>query len=331
MKSTMMLVTDRGKLRAWLEGLHARDLAVFPFLGPRAPREMPDRIFPEPGSLASIKGLLLPVEPLLGQPPEGGGPLLVWGVRPCDMKGVALIDEIFRKGFDDPLYEARRARLRFAGILCREEAPTCFCGELGVDRTDGAGMDLLVVEEGDAVFIRPLTKEGETILARLEAPFGTAAPPDEARVEKIVAGIREGKQREEGKGPRILEALASGRAGDALTGISDTCLGCGVCSFVCPLCWCFDVRDVPAAASGAVRVRCWDSCQLGRYARMAGGADPYLDPGARVRHRLLHKFVYIPRTYGMTGCTGCGRCARACPSGLDLRECLGAVIGEAEP
>jgi sulfhydrogenase subunit beta (sulfur reductase) len=324
----MTVVTDRGKLRAWLEGLHARGLAVFPFLGPRAPKEMPDRIFTEPGSLASIKGLLLPVEPLLERPPGTGGPLLVWGVRPCDMKGVALIDEIFRKGFDDSLYEARRSRLRFAGVHCREEAPTCFCGELGVDRTDGAGMDLLVVEEGEAVFIKPLTKEGQEILARLEAPFEAAAPSDEARVEKMIAGIRETRIREESGGPRILRALESGRAGEALTGIADTCLACGVCSFVCPLCWCFDVRDVPAAGSGAVRVRCWDSCQLGRYARMAGGADPYLDAGARARHRLLHKFVYIPRTYGMTGCTGCGRCARACPSGLDLHEILRQILEE---
>ena len=327
----MTLVTDREKLRAWLEGLHARGRAVFPFLGPRAPRGMPDRVFPEPGSLASIKGLLLPAESLLDEPPAAGGPLLVWGVRPCDMKGVALIDEIFRKGFDDPPYEARRSRMRFAGVVCREEAPTCFCGELGVDRTDGAGMDLLVVEDGAAVFIRPLTKEGEAILSRFEAPFEVAAPSEEAGIEEIVAGIREARRREEVKGPRILKALESRRAGDALTGIADTCLGCGVCSFVCPLCWCFDVRDVPAAASGAVRVRCWDSCQLGRYARMAGGADPYLDAGARVRHRLLHKFVYIPRTYGMTGCTGCGRCARACPSGLDLREILRAVLEEAGP
>jgi sulfhydrogenase subunit beta (sulfur reductase) len=326
----MMLVTDRGKLRAWLEGLHARGRAAFPFLGPRAPRDMPDRIFPEPGSLASIKGLLIPVEPLLEQPRESGGPLLVWGVRPCDMKGVALIDEIFRKGFDDPPYEARRSRMRFAGVVCREEAPTCFCGELGVDRTDGAGMDLLVVEDGAAVFIRPLTKEGEAILSQAEAPFETAAPSDEARVEEILTGIREARRGQEGEGPRILQALESGRAWDAWTGVADTCLGCGVCSFVCPLCWCFDVRDVPATP-GAMRVRCWDSCQLGRYARMAGGADPYADAGARARHRLLHKFVYIPRTYGMTGCTGCGRCARACPSGLDLRDILRAVLEEAGP
>jgi ferredoxin len=39
------------------------------------------------------------------------------------------------------------------------------------------------------------------------------------------------------------------------------CINCGVCTFVCPTCWCFDVQDEVRKDRG-VRIRNWDACMF---------------------------------------------------------------------
>ena len=56
--------------------------------------------------------------------------------------------------------------------------------------------------------------------------------------------------------------------GDALTEKFDTpiweelykpCLACGTCTFSCPTCQCYDIKDYNTG-NGVKRYRCWDSC-----------------------------------------------------------------------
>ena len=37
------------------------------------------------------------------------------------------------------------------------------------------------------------------------------------------------------------------------------CLACGTCTFVCPTCQCYDIKDYDTG-HGVKRYRCWDSC-----------------------------------------------------------------------
>ena len=52
--------------------------------------------------------------------------------------------------------------------------------------------------------------------------------------------------------------------------VSRTCLTCGICSYLCPTCHCFDIVD-----EGYLRVRCWDTCSSDTFTSMAcaGGLD----------------------------------------------------------
>lgn len=348
------------RLGRWAARLEPRWRVVFPCLGPcgQASQEK-GSLIPEPGGRESLKGILMPLENLLDSRETGSGadsrPLLVWGVRPCDMKGAELIDRIFADRLEDTFYSRRRSTMVFAGFACASRGPACFCHLVGVDRTSAHGMDMVLLDRGDELLVQAVTEEGEAMVkagADLLEEAGRAARAqmdealESARREdrQKAAGAREGRTVE-----RVTQEL-EGRWKDRLwEKIADTCLGCGVCSFVCPLCWCFDVRDVaedvvcgmeggrpkPAevceSAGRNVRIRCWDSCQLGHYGRMAGGGNPYADAGARVRHRIYHKFSYIPKEYGLLGCTGCGRCVQACPSGLDVRAILNELAGEEKP
>ena len=110
--------------------------------------------------------------------------------------------------------------------------------------------------------------------------------------------------------------------------LAERCLGCGNCTIVCPLCYCFYTRDEtgldPAAGR---RLRLWDSCQLVAFARVAGGHNFREARSERIWYRFSHKFMRTQERFGMPGCSGCGACAHFCPVDIDPREVIAGVLG----
>jgi ferredoxin len=105
--------------------------------------------------------------------------------------------------------------------------------------------------------------------------------------------------------------------------LTEKCLGCGACSFLCRTCHCFDIVD---EEDGGVRSRSriWDSCQFPSFTSQASGFNPRPSGLERFRQRLMHKFSYCVENYGMPGCVGCGRCVSECPVNLDIRMLMAA-------
>lgn len=101
--------------------------------------------------------------------------------------------------------------------------------------------------------------------------------------------------------------------------VSQGCIGCGTCTFVCPTCYCFDIDHENYGTEGC-KYRCWDSCMFSDYTRMAGGANPRPTRKERLRNRYMHKLSYFNERYGETLCVGCGRCIASCPAHLDISE-----------
>jgi len=97
------------------------------------------------------------------------------------------------------------------------------------------------------------------------------------------------------------------------------CLGCGICTFLCPTCHCFDIQDETLESNGA-RVRIWDSCMFREYSLQASGYNPRPEQTSRVRNRVFHKFSYFPKNHQEFGCVGCGRCISECPVNIDIVE-----------
>ena len=95
--------------------------------------------------------------------------------------------------------------------------------------------------------------------------------------------------------------------------LGERCLACGMCTQVCPTCYCFDVTDeADLVLEHGHRLRRWDSCQIHQFATVAGGHDFRAKLSARQRHRFMRKGKYQWDGYGIVGCVGCGRCATSC-------------------
>lgn len=230
---------------------------------------------------------------------------VIFGVRPCDAKGIALLDRPMLQEPGDALYRQRRQRTALVGIACPQAQPQCFCTSVGTAPDDSTNLDILLTETGEGYIVQVMTERGKGLLPGGLAQSKQAAPKPPAvqgiPIEEVAAGIR---------------AIFDDPYWERL---AERCVHCNICAYVCPICYCFDVRDY--RDGGRIeRVRSWESCQSSVFTRTAGGYDPRATKGTRLRQRFYHKLLYFPEHFGDLGCVGCGRCVRACPVNIDIRE-----------
>jgi ferredoxin len=244
------------------------------------------------------------------------GRQVLFGMRPCDARGAQILDALFlRHQPTDPYYARRRENTTLVGLACREMGPTCFCTSVGSAPDDPSGLDVLLTEVEGGYAVQIITEKGEKLLAglRLEAFDGELPAPALNDPLSVL--------------PK--EAWPAHFSDPYWARLSRRCLSCRVCSYACPTCRCFDVRDESISGNGNYeRLRCWDSCSSINYRRIAGGHNPRAAKEERLRNRFFCKFYYYPEQYAMgeqPACTGCGRCIDLCPVNIDITEVLADV------
>lgn len=248
---------------------------------------------------------------------------VVFGMKACDVKGVEVLDKVFLAEPVDTFYAARRAHGTIVAMACHEPEETCFCKVFGIDCANPVADVATWMVEGE-LYWKALTEKGEALTAVVASLLTDA---DEAKVEEEINAIR-----------GIVEKLPysnlslEGWNGDALTEKFDSpvweelykpCLACGTCTFVCPTCQCYDIKDYDTG-HGIKRYRCWDSCMYSDFTMMAHGNNR-TSQMQRFRQRFMHKLVYFPANNdGMYSCVGCGRCVEKCPSSLNIVKVIKA-------
>ena len=123
-----------------------------------------------------------------------------------------------------------------------------------------------------------------------------------------------------------MRRISTRRVDDALWDeMSEWCLECGGCNFICPTCYCFSVRDRGGDGTWT-RCRTWDSCQYAAFTLEASGHNPRAQHGERMKRRFFHKVSaqYYVRD-GMAGCVGCGRCIKVCLGATDMPAVVAAI------
>ncbi len=254
---------------------------------------------------------------------DEGRPRVLFGVRPCDARSVMLNGLAYE---EDPYYMANVERTLLVGVSCREQCGTCFCRWVGGSPFGTEGLDILLIETEQNFVAEALTDRGVSLV---EAGGGAreASGEDLAMVESM----RQEAEQAMSAMPDTAETLRSKDLmsmynADFWGGLSESCINCGACTFLCPTCYCFDIQDEVVRKKGR-RIRYWDSCMFPLFTQHASGHNPRGQKVQRVRNRFMHKLKYFPDRFGPVSCVGCGRCIRECPVNIDIREVLRDLLG----
>ena len=240
---------------------------------------------------------------------------VVFGIRPCDAHAITLLDTVFdTQDNPDPYWKTRRDNTILIGLGCAEPTETCFCTTVGSGPFDTKGLDILVTPLGDFYAFEAYTEKGSRLLEGL--PILTDSNHKQMlEIQHHASNSMQPAFETIQTREQLYDIFESGFWQD----ISQSCLGCGVCTFLCPTCFCFDIVD---EAQRGERVRNWDSCMFRIYSQEASGHNPRPSRSERTRQRLMHKFAYWLDQIEQIGCTGCGRCVHYCPVGLDIRDMI---------
>jgi sulfhydrogenase subunit beta (sulfur reductase) len=239
------------------------------------------------------------------------------GLRPCDAMAVDLLDQVFvRSGTKDAHYARRRQKTRIISFACSEPAVTCFCNSVGCAPDSEVGADVIFYDLEDRYFIKAATGAGEELLNTAGTHLSNASENDRAEKERVITDAKN-KLGHVFSVDSLDEKLANFDA-SFWNRICQSCLGCGVCTYLCPTCHCFDITDETNGRQGR-RIRTWDSCMYPLFTLHASGHNPRPTHKERMRQRIMHKFSYSTKQYGRRFCVGCGRCIMNCPVNLDLR------------
>ncbi|MEE1314667.1 MAG: 4Fe-4S dicluster domain-containing protein [Faecalimonas sp.] len=304
-------VNNNGQVNfaAWAEGANV-DLDTL-----KSVKSPKDAFFPQSENLYTVKteDRKMKIEPEALQEQN----FVVFGMKACDVKGVEVLDKVFLVDPVDSFYAARRAHGTIVAMACHEPEETCFCKVFGIDCANPVADVATWMIDGE-LYWKALSEKGEA-LTKAVADLLTDA--DEAKVEAEKEAIR-----------AIVEKLPysdlslEGWNGDVLLDkfnspvweeLYKPCLACGTCTFVCPTCQCYDIKDYDTG-HGVKRYRCWDSCMYSDFTMMAHGNNR-TSQMQRFRQRFMHKLVYFPANNdGMYSCVGCGRCVEKCPSALNI-------------
>ncbi|MCX8116947.1 MAG: 4Fe-4S dicluster domain-containing protein [Desulfobacterota bacterium] len=241
------------------------------------------------------------------------------GARPCDMAALSIVEKVFDSPeYTDVYFAEKRRKTTLVGLGCNRPLSTCFCVSTGGGPFEKNGFDLFLTDLGEAYLVEPLTEKG-TVLTRSPI-FQEASPEEEERAGELAQQATksvDGSLPVEGIEKR-LDLMMESPFWDR---VHEKCLGCGVCTFLCPTCHCFDISDEATNTRGE-RVRCWDSCLFPIYSLEPSGHNPRPTCRERTRQRLMHKLNYYPKNFGRVACVGCGRCIQFCPVQFDIREVL---------
>ncbi|MDO4522942.1 MAG: 4Fe-4S dicluster domain-containing protein [Eubacteriales bacterium] len=287
-----------------------------------------DAFFPQSENLYTClrKGQRLTIEPEALRE----RPFTVFGMRACDVRGVEVLDRVFLAEPVDTFYAARRSHGTIVALACHEPEESCFCQVFGTDCAEACA-DVTVWMVGDMLYWKELTEKGIALTETVGALLEGADAADEAALNVEKEAIR-----------RITEQLPY--TGLSLEGwgrdatdvkfhspvwemLYHPCLACGTCTFVCPTCQCYDIKDYDTG-HGVQRYRCWDSCMYSDFTMMAHGNNR-TSQMQRFRQRFMHKLVYFPENNeGMYSCVGCGRCVEKCPEGLNIVKVIKAFAPE---
>ena len=242
---------------------------------------------------------------------------VIFGARPCDLEALRVMSIVYTSGkYADPFFQRRFDANFIIGVGCQKQKPGCFCTEMGVDAEFSDFCDIMLIDHDGHYTVEHLSEKGQNALNGYPPTSGIECSNERtanaSSENMIVFDVDEDDA-------LFFDAIDWAK-------VTETCKGCGICTYICPTCYCFDFKDV-SNKNDAKRFKCWDSCMSPKFTLHASGHNPREHLYERYRQRVLHKYKYVPSNFdGCVACTGCGRCIRSCPVGINIREIARQVM-----
>lgn len=234
--------------------------------------------------------------------------IAVLGMPLCDIAAL----NIFLKQFEGSGLIPERDDLLIIGGDCQPDE-SCFCNQFDLEKH--FDFDLFIVKEGNDFLIKNRGWRGKDYIARaaLKSSSHDIQLKAKAQAEKFDLALT----------TKNIDDKTM--AHDFWQGIANNCYGCGACSTVCPLCFCFR-QDFSSKPDGTDQ-KClkWDSCFANEFSQINFGHDLRPENADRLYNWYHHKFIRGPRELGNILCVGCGRCITACPAHLSIRSIIGSL------
>lgn len=230
-------------------------------------------------------------------------------LRSCDLHAVKRLDTMYlHNGAEDPYYKRLRDRVKFVLMGCKDSFESCFCVDMGTNRSDDYHVSMERSEDGfkidnknpewDELFAASCTKQADVIPSYVTETETQVNIPDSLSLDVMKSSMW--KQ------------------------YDSRCINCGRCNFVCPTCTCFTMQDIFYTDNGKVgeRRRVWASCMTDGFTDVAGGGSYRQNNGQRMRFKVLHKVYDYKKRNGIHMCVGCGRCDDVCPEYISFSHCI---------
>ncbi|UCG58628.1 MAG: 4Fe-4S dicluster domain-containing protein [Phycisphaerales bacterium] len=251
---------------------------------------------------------------------------VIFGVHPCDIHGLKILDLVFGGKYVDGYYSARRNKAAIVGMDCIPDE-FCFCRSTGTDFVD-TGFDLFLSDIGASYLVRVGTSLGDDMIRAADSLLREVQEQDRQAYKRRSTQRRESFQTEV-QLQELPEIMDLEYDSEVWRRVGDKCLSCGTCSMVCPTCYCYAVFDELDLAGGSGRrQRRWDSCLFKDYALVAGGHNFRPDRDSRIKNRYFHKQRGFVSQHGRPSCVGCGRCKVYCLVGIDIVEVIKELRSE---
>ena len=249
----------------------------------------------------------------------------VFGLKDCDLCSIEVLDMVFAdEDYEDELYLNRRKNMFIISSDCSEPAESCFCSLLDGRPFARSGFDLNVSQIAGGFIIEAGSQKGEEFIEKHREIFSRATEQQTGERDKNRAAVQQ--QLEQNNADYQLDGsvrqiVANSEDSEAFDIEAEGCVECQGCTRICPTCHCFYLYDTKQQDYFA-KMKMWDSCMRMAYAGVAGGENPRKVLGDRIKHRMMHKFVYFLDRHGINMCVGCGRCIDVCISEINTRTLL---------
>lgn len=252
---------------------------------------------------------------------------VIFGVRACDARGFEVIDGVYLNMDPvDSYYKNRRDHGTVIVLACNSPSKTCFCPTFGIDASQSTPSgDVSCWLADGKYYFQANTDKGKKFVENAKSVLADAADSAVEAAKKDIKAKVEAQpfahlDLSKFQGKDMLKIFNS-KIWDK---VAEPCVGCGTCTYVCPTCMCFDVRDFDTG-NGVRQIRCWDSCMHNDFTQMAA-ENPRHTQKERSRQRFMHKLMYYPMAHeDMFSCTGCGRCVENCPVNMNIVKVIKAV------